>query len=42
MNERFRDLLIGPAWKQRVAGPAPAEEAITPEEPESLIGTSLH
>mgnify|MGYP001210573359 CR=1 FL=1 len=38
MNERFLELLTGPNWKQRVAKTRrQLEEAITLEEPESLI-----
>lgn len=38
MNERFLELLTGPNWKQRIAKTRrQLEEAITLEEPESLI-----
>jgi tetratricopeptide (TPR) repeat protein len=43
MNERFLELLTGPSWKQRVAKTRrQLEEAITLQEPDSLISLAAH
>lgn len=43
MNNRFLELLTGPAWKQRVAKTRrQLEEAITLQEPDSLISLAAH
>ncbi|NDJ78436.1 MAG: tetratricopeptide repeat protein, partial [Chloroflexi bacterium] len=43
MNERFLDLMTGPDWKQRVAKTRrQLEEAITLNEPDSLISLAIH
>ncbi len=43
MNQRFLELLVGPSWKQRVAKTRrQLEEAITLQEPDSLISIALY
>ncbi len=42
LNIRFRDLLVGPSWKQRVSKTRrQLEEAVTLHEPDSLISIAL-